>query len=87
MEKVPVPQHLLLTFKDPKTQFQGTHSASVCSLVGRYDNPIPTRFLAPIDCSKIPAQELIQRNLLCQPSRKRVMVPACHTNSLAELVS
>jgi hypothetical protein len=26
------------------------------SLVGRYDNPIPTRSLAPIDCLKIPAQ-------------------------------
>jgi hypothetical protein len=25
------------------------------SLAGRYDNPIPTRFLAPIDCLKIPA--------------------------------
>jgi hypothetical protein len=24
------------------------------SLVGRYDSPIPTRFLAPADCSKIP---------------------------------
>ncbi len=23
---------------------------------GRYDNPIPTRFLAPIDSLKIPAQ-------------------------------
>jgi hypothetical protein len=23
-------------------------------LAGRYDNPIPTRFLAPIDCLKIP---------------------------------
>jgi len=22
----------------------------------RYDNPLPTRFLAPIDCLKIPAQ-------------------------------
>jgi hypothetical protein len=30
--------------------------ASQCSLVGRYDNPSPTRFLAPIDCYKIPAQ-------------------------------
>jgi hypothetical protein len=28
---------------------------SVCSLAGRYDNPILTRFLAPIDCLKIPA--------------------------------
>jgi hypothetical protein len=31
-------------------------SASLCSLAGRNDNPIPTRFLAPIDCLKIPAQ-------------------------------
>ncbi len=25
------------------------------SLAGRYDNPIPTRFRAPIDCLKIPS--------------------------------
>jgi hypothetical protein len=24
-------------------------------LAGRYDNPIPARFLAPMDCSQIPA--------------------------------
>jgi hypothetical protein len=24
---------------------------SLCSLVGRYDNPVTTRLLAPIDCS------------------------------------
>jgi hypothetical protein len=28
----------------------------LCSLAGRYDNPIPTRLLAPIDSLKIPAQ-------------------------------
>ncbi len=28
----------------------------MCSLPGRNDNPIPTPFLAPIDCLKIPAQ-------------------------------
>jgi hypothetical protein len=32
------------------------NSSSLCSLAGRYDNRIPTRFLAPIDFSKIPAQ-------------------------------
>jgi hypothetical protein len=32
------------------------NSASLCSLAGQYDNPIPTWFLAPIDCLKIPAQ-------------------------------
>ncbi len=32
------------------------YSASLRSLAGRYDNPIPTRCLAPIDCLKIPAQ-------------------------------
>ncbi len=34
---------------------QGINSASLCSLAGRYDNPIPTRCLAPIDFLKIPA--------------------------------
>jgi hypothetical protein len=34
----------------------GIDSASLYSLAGRYDNPIPTRFLAPVECSKIPAQ-------------------------------
>jgi hypothetical protein len=28
-----------------------------CSLAGRYNNPIPTRFLARIDCPKTPAQK------------------------------
>ncbi len=46
-----------LTFKEPRNRFQGISSASLCSLAGRYDNPIPTRFLAPIDCLKIPAQD------------------------------
>ncbi len=32
------------------------NSASLCSLLaGRYDNPIPPRFPAPIDSFKIPA--------------------------------
>ncbi len=43
---------------EPNNLFQGTNAARLCSsLAGRYDNPIPTRFLAPIDCLKIPAQE------------------------------
>jgi hypothetical protein len=33
-----------------------TEQSPLCSMAGRYDNPIPTRFLAPIDCLKIPAQ-------------------------------
>jgi hypothetical protein len=32
-------------------------SSNLC-LAGRYDNPFPTRFLAPIDCSKIALQFL-----------------------------
>ncbi len=44
------------TFMEPRNRFQGMNSASLCSVAGRYDNPIPTRFLAPIDCLKIPAQ-------------------------------
>jgi hypothetical protein len=41
---------------------QRIDSASLCSPAGRYvNNPIPTRFLAPIHCSKIPAQVAISR--------------------------
>jgi hypothetical protein len=36
----------------PKIQFR----QGLCSLEGRYDNPIPTRLLAPVDCLKIPPQ-------------------------------
>jgi hypothetical protein len=31
------------------------NSTSLCGLAGRYDNHIPPRLLAPIDCLKIPA--------------------------------
>jgi hypothetical protein len=40
---------------EPRNRFQGMNSASLCSLAGRYDNPFPPRFLAPIDSLKIPA--------------------------------
>jgi hypothetical protein len=43
------------TFKDPKNRFLGTNSARLCTIAGQYDNSIPTLFLAPIDCLKIPA--------------------------------
>jgi hypothetical protein len=46
------------TFKEPRNIFQGIDSTYLCSLADRYDNPIPTRFIAPIDCPKIPAQVL-----------------------------
>jgi hypothetical protein len=49
---------------EPRNQFQGMNSTSLCSLAGRYDNPIPTRFLTPIDCLKIPAQEAGEVNSL-----------------------
>ncbi len=34
---------------EPRNRCQGINSASLCSMAGRYDNPIPTRCLAPID--------------------------------------
>ncbi len=49
------------TFVEPRNRFQGMNSASLCSLAGRYDNPIPTRFPAPIDCLKTPALVLINK--------------------------
>jgi hypothetical protein len=47
-----------LTYKETKKRFQGINSARLCSLAGRYDNPIPIRFLVPLDCLKIPTQFL-----------------------------
>ncbi len=41
----------------PKNRFHGIESASLWNLAGRYDIPIPNRFLASIDCLKIPAQD------------------------------
>jgi hypothetical protein len=42
------------TSKAPRNRFQGINSTSLCSLAGRYDNPVPSRFLAPIECLIIP---------------------------------
>jgi hypothetical protein len=42
---------------EPRNRFRGIDSDSLYSLAGRYENPIPTWFLAPIECSKIPALE------------------------------
>jgi hypothetical protein len=39
-----------------------------CSLTGRNDNPLPTRFLAPIDCLKIPALETFRNSYKVHPS-------------------
>jgi hypothetical protein len=33
-------------------------SLNIQALAGRYNNPIPTRFLAPKDCLKFPAKRL-----------------------------
>ncbi len=41
-------------------------SLQIRVLAGRCDNPLHTRFLAPIDCSKIPAQCSLQRLELIQ---------------------
>jgi hypothetical protein len=42
-------------FLEPRNRYQGMNSASLCRQAVRYNNPIPPRFLAPIDCLKIPA--------------------------------
>ncbi len=42
-------------FMGPWNWCQGMNSASLCSLAGRYENPIPLQCLAPIDFLKIPA--------------------------------
>jgi hypothetical protein len=49
----------------PRNRFQGMNSASLRSLTGRNDDPIPPRFLAPIDFLKIPAQVIIPTHVGC----------------------
>ncbi len=65
-----------LNLKEPRNRFQEINSASLGTQAGRYDNIIPTWFLASIDCSKTPepeylnfqgAQESIPRNQFRQP--------------------
>ncbi len=48
-------------FMGPRNWFQRMNSASLCSLACRYDNPIPPRFLAPIDFLKSPALYIEQK--------------------------
>jgi hypothetical protein len=61
------------------------NSASICSLAGRYDNPIPTLFLAPIDCLKIPAQ-LLRACLRHQWLRKAWQMDADDSKALRMLI-
>jgi hypothetical protein len=57
------------TFREPRDRFQGINFAS---LAGRYDNPIPARFLAPIDFLKFPAPVYERRNRFLELSRNHV---------------
>ncbi len=59
------------TYKEPRNRFQGINSASLCILAGRYDNPLPTRFLAPIEWLKIPALAMGGS----EPNKNKVAVP------------
>jgi hypothetical protein len=40
-------------------------------MAGRYDNSIPNRFLAPIDCYKIPALFFLPCRASCEHSQHR----------------
>ncbi len=44
------PEPVFLNVYGVQESIPRMNSASLCSLAGRYDNPIPTRFLAPVDC-------------------------------------
>jgi hypothetical protein len=50
----------------PRNGFQGMNSASLCSLAGRYENPIPPWCLAPIDFLKIPALDCVLSEIRMQ---------------------
>ncbi len=64
--------------------------ASQCSLAGRYDNPIPPRFLTSIDCLKIPGQYTHQWTVVytqeTSSSVTRVTLPCTPSPSFHELI-
>jgi len=47
----------------PGIDQKGMNSASLCSLAGRYDNPIPPQCLAPVDFLTIPGQRTMTQGL------------------------
>jgi hypothetical protein len=53
-------------------------SIKIPPLAGGYDNPIPTRFLAPIDCLQIPAQYCTIHMQVLGPNRRWVTL-CCET--------
>jgi hypothetical protein len=61
---------------EARNRCQGINSASLCSLAGRYDNPIPSRCLAPIEFLQIPALDFLTIYGSKEPSRNRIVVPA-----------
>jgi hypothetical protein len=66
----PNAEPVFLKFMEPRNRFQEMNSAILCSLAGRYDNPIPTRFLVPIDCLKIPAPDNLPACLFLRKAYK-----------------
>jgi hypothetical protein len=67
------PEPVFLTFMEHRNRFQGIISASLRSLAGRYDNPIPTRCLAPIDFLKIPALLVSPLTFKTRPQRRNYL--------------
>ncbi len=51
---------------EPGESIPRNSASLLCSLAGRYGNLIPTRFLAPIDCLKIPAQYIKNKLSTCE---------------------
>jgi hypothetical protein len=69
---------------EPRNRCQGINSASLCRLAGRYDNPIPSRCLAPIEFLKIPAQYTkVPQTLL----NDRFMIQIRRINSIQDCTS
>jgi hypothetical protein len=57
-QDLPLPESEFLNLRSPRIDSKEPIPLGcvVFSLAGRYDNRIPTRFLVPMDCLKIPAQ-------------------------------
>jgi hypothetical protein len=57
------PEPVFLNVYGAQESILRNESASLCSLAGRYNNPIHTRYLAPIECLKFQLRESIYLSL------------------------
>ncbi len=77
----PARARIFKLLRSPRIDSKEPILPGLCSLAGRYDNPIPTRFLVPIDCLKFQhwLNRLAESESKCCMSMKTEFCVLVHT--------